>query len=93
MASSANSDMLGAVGIHAPGQSGRVAARVLPRAATDSCPRVEAPATALVLGRRRVLDEYPPILAPRTRSLFEQAQRHASQDAHGWVLYRIPKDE
>jgi hypothetical protein len=57
--------------------------------------RVEAPtpATALVLGRRRVLDEYPPTLARRTRSLFEQAQRLANQGADGWVLYRIQKDE
>lgn len=58
--------------------------------------RVEAPtpATALVLGRRRVLDEYPPsTLARRTRSLFGQAQRLASQGADGWVLYRIQKDE
>jgi hypothetical protein len=57
--------------------------------------RVEAPtpATALVVGRRRVLDEYPPALARRTRSLFEQAHRLANQDADSWVLYRIQKDE
>jgi hypothetical protein len=44
--------------------------------------RVEAPtpATALVLGRRRVLDEYP-------------VQRVASQQADAWVLYRIQQDE
>ncbi len=55
--------------------------------------RVDAPtpATALVLGRRSVLDEYPPI---RTRrSLFEQAQCVASPDTDGWVLYRIQKVE
>ena len=55
--------------------------------------RVEAPATALVLGRRRVLDEYPPTLARRPRSLFERAQRVASQRADAWVLYRIQRDE
>jgi hypothetical protein len=57
--------------------------------------RVEAPtpATALVLGRRRVLDEYPPTLAPRPRSLFERGQRVASQHADAWVLYRIQRDE
>jgi len=57
--------------------------------------RVEAPtpAAALVLGRRRVLDEYPPLLARRTRSLFEQAQHLANQDGDSWVLYRIQKDE
>jgi hypothetical protein len=57
--------------------------------------RVEAPtpATALVLGRRRVLDEYPPTLARRPRSLLERAQRATSRDADGWVLYRIQRDE
>jgi hypothetical protein len=57
--------------------------------------QVEAPtpATALVLGRRRVIDEYPPTLAQRPRSLFEQAQRVAGQGADGWVLYRIQRDE
>jgi hypothetical protein len=54
--------------------------------------RVEA-ATALVLGRRSVLDEYPPILTRRARSLFEQAQRLASPDTDGGVLYRVQKDE
>src|SRR5262245_5205608 len=45
--------------------------------------RVEAPttATALVLGRRWVFDEYPPTLARRPRSLFARAQRVASQHA------------
>ena len=53
--------------------------------------RVEAPtpATALVLGRRSVLDEYPPIPTRRFRSLFAQDQRLASPDTDGWVLYRI----
>ena len=57
--------------------------------------RVEAPtpATALVLGRRGVLDEYPPIRTRRARSLLEQAQRLASPDSDGWVLYRIQNDE
>lgn len=46
--------------------------------------RVDAPtpATALVLGRRSVLDEYP-----------QQVQRLASPDTDGWVLYRIQKVE
>lgn len=57
--------------------------------------RVEAPtpATALVLGRRRVFDEYPPTLARGPRSPFERAQRVAGQDADAWVLYRIQRDE
>ena len=57
--------------------------------------RVEAPtpAMALVLGRRSVLDEYPPSRPRRSRSLFEQAQRLASPDTDGWVLYRIQKVE
>jgi hypothetical protein len=57
--------------------------------------RVEAstPATALVLGRRRVLDEYPPDHRRRTPSPFYEAQRAANRDADSWVLYRIQKDE
>ena len=57
--------------------------------------QVEAPtpATALVLGRRSVLDEYPPIPTRRLRGLFEQAQRLANRDTDGWVLYRIQKVE
>jgi hypothetical protein len=57
--------------------------------------RVEAPtpAMALVLGRRRVLDEYPLILAWGTRSPFSHGQRVAGQDADRWVLYPIQKDE
>jgi hypothetical protein len=57
--------------------------------------RVEAPtpATALVLGRRRVLDEYPPTPAGRPRSLFDRAQPVAGQHADAWVLYRIQRDE
>lgn len=56
---------------------------------------VEAPtpATALVLGRRSVLGQYPPIPKRRFRSLFEHAQRLASPDTDGWVLYRIQKVE
>ena len=57
--------------------------------------RVEAPtpATALVLGRRSVLDEYPPVRARRARSLFEPAPRLPSSDSDGWVLYRLQQDE
>jgi hypothetical protein len=54
--------------------------------------RVEAltPSTALVLGRRSVLEQYPP--GP-IQSLFEHAQRLASPGTDGWVLYRIQKVE
>jgi hypothetical protein len=57
--------------------------------------RVEAPtpATALVLGRRSVLDEYPPVRTRRAPSLLEQAPRVPTSDSDGWVLYRIQKDE
>ena len=57
--------------------------------------RVEAPtpATALVLGRRSVLDEYPPAHTRRARSLFKQAPSLVSSGSDGWVLYRIQKDE
>jgi hypothetical protein len=57
--------------------------------------RVEAPtpATALVLGRRSVLDEYPPVRTWRAGSQFEQAPSLASSGSDGWVLYRIQKDE
>jgi hypothetical protein len=57
--------------------------------------RVEAPtpATALVLGRRRVLDEYPPTLARRPGSLVDRAQPVAGRHADAWVLYRIQRDE
>ncbi len=47
------------------------------------------PAAAVLSGRNAVLAEYP----RRSRlSLFERAERVGGQDAGGWVLYRIVKD-
>ena len=56
---------------------------------------VEAPTptAALALGRSALHTEYPGATARRPRSLWDQAQRVASQDADGWVLYRIAKDQ
>ena len=49
------------------------------------------PAAAVQLGRNAVQAEYPS--TPRgSRSLFERAERVGGQDASGWVLYRIVKD-
>ncbi|PYN23506.1 MAG: hypothetical protein DMD99_13885 [Candidatus Rokuibacteriota bacterium] len=50
------------------------------------------PAAAARLGRNAVLAEYPS--PPRTGrlSLFEQAERLGGQDASGWVLHRIVKE-
>ena len=56
---------------------------------------VEAPlpAAAVVLGEQAVLAEYPPVrVRRRGLSLFERAERLAGHDGHGWVLYRIVKD-
>jgi hypothetical protein len=55
---------------------------------------VEAPtaAAAVVLGRNALLAEYPFTPARGRPSLFEQAGRMGGQDAGGWVLYRIVKD-
>jgi hypothetical protein len=50
------------------------------------------PAAAVLLGRRAVLAEYPSPSRRSRRSLFEQAERVGGQDASGWVLYRIAKD-
>lgn len=63
--------------------------RILARYAVEA----PTPAAALELGRRALLTEYPPTGVRRARSLFDQAQRVGSQDADGWVLYRIGKDE
>ena len=51
------------------------------------------PAAAVLLGRRALLAEYPPTSRRRPLSLFERAGGVGGQDAGGWVLYRIVKDE
>ena len=50
------------------------------------------PAEAVRLGWNAVLAEHP--LTPRRRrlSLYELAERSGGQDASGWVLYRIVRD-
>jgi len=55
---------------------------------------VEAPlpAAAVLLGRNAVLAEYPSTPRRSRLSLFERAERVGGQDASGWVLYRIVKD-
>jgi hypothetical protein len=50
------------------------------------------PAAAVVLGRKAVLADYPSPPRRRRLSLFERAERIGGQDASGWVLYRIVKD-
>ena len=50
------------------------------------------PAAAVLLGRKAVLAEYPSTPRRSRLSLFEQAERVGGQDASGWVLYRIVKD-
>lgn len=55
---------------------------------------VEAPlpAAAVMLGWNAVRAEYPPPPRRGRPSLFERAERAGGQDACGWVLYRIVKD-
>jgi hypothetical protein len=50
------------------------------------------PAEAVRLGWKAVLAEHPSAPRRRRLSLFEQAERIGGQDASGWVLYRIVKD-
>jgi hypothetical protein len=50
------------------------------------------PAAAVRLGRDAVLAEHPPIPRSGRLSLFERAERVGGQDASGWVLYRIVRD-
>ncbi len=50
------------------------------------------PAAAVLLGRNAVLAEYPSTSRRSRLSLFERAERVGGQDAKGWVLYRIVKD-
>ena len=50
------------------------------------------PAEAVLLGWKAVLAEHPSTPRRRRLSLFERAQRVGGQDASGWVLYRIVRD-
>jgi hypothetical protein len=50
------------------------------------------PAAAILLGRTAVLAEYPPTPRRGRLSLFDRAKRVGGQDASGWVLHRIVKD-
>ena len=60
-----------------------------------ACYGVEAalPAAAVLLGRAALLSAYPPTRRRGSLSLFERAGRVGGQDADGWVLHRILKDE
>jgi len=51
-----------------------------------------SPAAALLPGRNAVLADYPPTPQRSRPSLSERAERVGGQDASGWVLYRIVKD-
>jgi hypothetical protein len=51
------------------------------------------PAAAVVLGRRALLAEYPSPPPARRVSLFKQAQLVEGQNADGWILYRIVRDD
>jgi hypothetical protein len=57
--------------------------------------RVEAalPTAAAVLGRAAVLADYPATPRSGRPGLLERAERTGGQDASGWVLYRITKDD
>jgi hypothetical protein len=56
---------------------------------------VEAPlpAEAVVLGRRALLAEHPSPPPARRTSLFKRAQLVEGQNADGWILYRIVRDD
>jgi hypothetical protein len=56
---------------------------------------VEAPLppAAVVLGRRALLAEHPSPPPARCVSLFKQAQLVEGQNADGWILYRIVRDD
>jgi hypothetical protein len=51
------------------------------------------PAEAILLGWEAVRAEHPSTPRRRRLRLFEQAKRIGGQDASGWVLYRIGKDD
>jgi hypothetical protein len=59
-----------------------------------ACYDIDAPlpAEAVRLGWKAVLAEHPSTPRRRRPSLFERAERIGGQDASGWVLYRIAKD-
>jgi hypothetical protein len=50
------------------------------------------PAEAVRLGWKAVLAEHPSTPRGSRLTLFERAERIGGQDASGWVLYRIAKD-
>ena len=50
------------------------------------------PAAAAVLGLKAVLEDYPSPPRKGRLSLFERAERVGGQDASGWVLYRIVRE-
>jgi hypothetical protein len=50
------------------------------------------PAAAARLGRNAVLAEYPSPPRKGRLGLFERAERLGGQDASGWILYRIVKE-
>jgi len=50
------------------------------------------PAAAARLGRSAVLADHPSSPRKGRPSLFERAERVGGQDASGWVLYRIVKE-
>jgi hypothetical protein len=56
---------------------------------------VEAPlpAAAVVLGRRALLADHPSPPPARRTSLFKRAQIIEGQNADGWILYRMVRDD
>jgi hypothetical protein len=52
-----------------------------------------SPAEAVLLGWKAVLAEHPSAPRRSRPSLFERAECIGGQDASGWVLYRIAKDD
>jgi len=51
------------------------------------------PAAAVELGRRALLADHPSPPPARRVSLFRQAQLVEGQNADGWILYRIARDD
>jgi hypothetical protein len=52
-----------------------------------------SPGAAVLAGRNAALAQHPsPLVRRRRLSLFERAERAATQDDSGWVLYRFGKD-
>ena len=51
------------------------------------------PPAAVELGRRALLAEHPSPPPRRRVSLFKQAQLVEGQNADGWILYRIVRDD